>query len=340
MGGLFIVTSVNNYNIDGNVSLFNDTTKIRFGQRLSDALFDETGVVISGRGDPNGNILSLDYDSTSKITNNMLTLKIKDGKLIGTTMNGDGAYNEKGGVSSNGCSEGNTYAGEVYFIEEDSTNDTDSDGILDVRELELSLDLNKADSDGDGYLDNEEIGDINHPRDTDGDGTIDALDTDSDNDGISDADELKYGFNPLDPSDATQDADGDGVSNIDEIKAGTDPKDKNSKPIVPKVTLGYIDDVYLKSNGRSKLIPLKIVNTTGERVRITTTSSNPNVVVASETNPMEITPIAKGEATITVKVTAGGKSDTQQLKAYVDIKPKKVAPVIMDDIMIMVPIKE
>jgi len=35
-------------------------------------------------------------------------------------------------------------------------------------------------------------------------------------------DEIKYGLNPKDPSDATQDSDGDGVSNIDEIRAGTD----------------------------------------------------------------------------------------------------------------------
>ena len=66
--------------------------------------------------------------------------------------------------------------------------------------------------------------------DTDGDGIPDSEDSDDDNDGISEIDEIKYGFDPLNKNDATQDADGDGVSNIDEIKAGTNPKDKNDYP--------------------------------------------------------------------------------------------------------------
>ena len=65
--------------------------------------------------------------------------------------------------------------------------------------------------------------------DTDKDGIPNDKDLDDDNDGISDVDEEKYGFNPL-VNDANQDADGDGVSNIDEIRAGTDPKDKNDHP--------------------------------------------------------------------------------------------------------------
>ena len=143
------------------------------------------------------------------------------------------------------------------------SKDTDGDGITDEKEKELGLNPNSKDSDGDGYLDNEEIGDINHPTDTDGDGVIDALDTDSDNDGITDEDEKKYGFNPKDASDANEDADGDGVSNIDEInnyhtnpnnkdsdgdgvddndeiEAGYDPNDENSKP-TPEVTIKTYD---------------------------------------------------------------------------------------------------
>jgi hypothetical protein len=71
---------------------------------------------------------------------------------------------------------------------------------------------------------------MNNPTDTDKYGTIDALDSDSDNDGISDKDEVKYGLNPKDNSDASKDNDGDGVSNIDEIKAGTDPNSSDSYP--------------------------------------------------------------------------------------------------------------
>lgn len=53
---------------------------------------------------------------------------------------------------------------------------------------------------------------------------------DSDGDGMSDKDEMKYGFNALDPSDAASDADEDGFSNGEEVTAQTDPKNKDSRP--------------------------------------------------------------------------------------------------------------
>ncbi|HHH51484.1 MAG TPA: hypothetical protein ENK76_03855 [Campylobacterales bacterium] len=66
--------------------------------------------------------------------------------------------------------------------------------------------------------------------DTDRDGIPDDVDLDDDNDGISDLDEIKYGLDSLDASDAEVDSDGDGVSNLDEIKAGTNLTDKNDYP--------------------------------------------------------------------------------------------------------------
>ncbi|MBS0659473.1 MAG: hypothetical protein JSR82_14625 [Verrucomicrobia bacterium] len=47
---------------------------------------------------------------------------------------------------------------------------------------------------------------------------------DSDGDGLPDAWETLYGFNPASPLDATLDADGDGQSNLAEFLAGTDPR--------------------------------------------------------------------------------------------------------------------
>lgn len=72
--------------------------------------------------------------------------------------------------------------------------DTDGDGISDAEELGLGTDSMKKDSDNDGITDDREtsaVGNIGPftKVDTDGDGTIDALDTDSDNDTVPDANE-------------------------------------------------------------------------------------------------------------------------------------------------------
>ncbi|MEZ5454182.1 MAG: IPTL-CTERM sorting domain-containing protein [Thiothrix sp.] len=87
-----------------------------------------------------------------------------------------------------------------------NTQDTDGDGLTDAEEAVLGTNPNKADSDGDGVPDKDEIGsNIGAPRDTDGDGTIDALDEDDDNDGILTKNE-NYSGSPL-----TTDTDGDGT---------------------------------------------------------------------------------------------------------------------------------
>jgi hypothetical protein len=46
---------------------------------------------------------------------------------------------------------------------------------------------------------------------------------DTDNDGMPDEWELKYGFDPEDPSDAKEDYDGDGYTNLKEYEIGTNP---------------------------------------------------------------------------------------------------------------------
>jgi hypothetical protein len=75
--------------------------------------------------------------------------------------------------------------------------DADGDGIPDEWEAALGLSSTTADSDGDVIPDAVEVGsDVAHPRDTDGDGIIDALDRDSDNDGLSDFWEQANGYNP------------------------------------------------------------------------------------------------------------------------------------------------
>lgn len=126
--------------------------------------------------------------------------------------------------------------------------DSDGDGLFNPQETGC-LDPNNPDTDGDGLTDYEEvtgnddastalipagISDPCNPCDPDG-SSIDCQ-TDSDQDGVSDAQELSDGtdmndpcsylvanINPLLPIDLTKDCDDDGITDAMEINNGTDP---------------------------------------------------------------------------------------------------------------------
>jgi heat shock protein beta len=102
-------------------------------------------------------------------------------------------------------------------------DDRDADGLLDWDEWHLGTDPTRSDTDGDGWLDGFEVGGA-HPEldvwDTDGDGVIDALDTDDDGDGILTVNEQSEdvdgdGF-------ADPDVDGDGLPNGRDVDADGD----------------------------------------------------------------------------------------------------------------------
>ena len=87
-------------------------------------------------------------------------------------------------------------------------------------------------------------------RDTDGDGIADSHDSDDDNDLMPDNWEIRYGLDPLNPSDAALDRDKDGYSNLEEYKAGTDPSDPGSNPgkgfyVIPN-RRGGVTVIYLE----------------------------------------------------------------------------------------------
>lgn len=99
--------------------------------------------------------------------------------------------------------------------------DSDGDGIPDVLEIMLGTDANESDTDNDGLTDFQEIyitGTDSVVFDSVTEGVSDA-DADTDSDGLSDYDELYiYGTNPLNP-----DTDGDRLEDGDELYIGLDP---------------------------------------------------------------------------------------------------------------------
>jgi len=93
------------------------------------------------------------------------------------------------------------------IVIQETTKDSDDDGVSDSVEETNGTDPLKADSDGDGVNDGVEK--------TDG---TDPLKADSDNDGVDDGDEKANGSDPL-----KTDSDSDGVDDGDEKANGTDP---------------------------------------------------------------------------------------------------------------------
>ena len=108
-------------------------------------------------------------------------------------------------------------------IGNNADTDDDNDGFTD--EVETQVGTNP-------------LSDQSVPADLDGDKIPDALDQDIDNDGVANDDDA-FPFNAAENMDTDLDGvgnnedtddDGDGVSDADELSAGTDPLDKTSKP--------------------------------------------------------------------------------------------------------------
>ena len=87
-------------------------------------------------------------------------------------------------------------------------SDADGDDLTYAEEISHGTDPYKPDTDEDGITDGDELSywGINWDMDPDNDTLINLLDPDSDNDGLLDGAELQLGTDPLNP-----DTDGDGI---------------------------------------------------------------------------------------------------------------------------------
>ena len=100
------------------------------------------------------------------------------------------------------------------------TNDTDADGLTNYQEIvEYGTDPTKQDTDNDGVKDSTDALPLDPAEtlDSDHDGIGDNTETDDDNDGLSDVDEINtHHTNPK-----LADSDGDGLSDADELQVHT-----------------------------------------------------------------------------------------------------------------------
>ena len=109
---------------------------------------------------------------------------------------------------------------------DDAIADSDNDGLINIDEYRYGTDPCNADTDGDGFKDKEEI-----------DAGTDPLNAksypvkkeeDNDKDGMPDSYELKHACLNKDINDASKDSDNDGLKNIEEYRYGTDPCDPDT----------------------------------------------------------------------------------------------------------------
>ena len=111
----------------------------------------------------------------------------------------------------------------------DAFEDPDGDGLLNVHEVSYNTDPEDPDTDDDGLTDGDEV--LRYYTNP----LIPDADADIDGDGLTNVQEVDiYGTDPSLP-----DSDGDGYTDGEEVAEGTDPLDKNSFPIEVNYSWAY-----------------------------------------------------------------------------------------------------
>jgi len=160
----------------------------------------------------------------------------------------------------------------IFYSNSQSALDFDQDGLTDRQERQLGTERYLADTDGDGINDGIEVGsNPAYPLDHDGDGRIDALDSDDDNDGLPTIFEQQQDYDKDGTPDYLDtDSDNDGVSDGEEAGMTLVDFDKDGIDdlIDPDITGGKdrngdgIDDSYQvvdsNKNGKPDFLDISV----------------------------------------------------------------------------------
>ena len=203
---------------------------------------------------------------------------IAAGETISVGFNGEGGT---AGIVPNNC---RVISSAYVGTEEDGFKDTDGDGLADELEIFFETDVNNTDTDGDGLSDYEEVYETSTDptlADSDEDGISDA-DEDEDEDGLTNTEELAAGTICDD-----KDTDGDGFADGQEVKKlGTDPlkadTDKDGLTDDEEIRLG-LDPKNPMTDGVTPDGKRTFVQTTDDSVKDATLKKSDNWLVPSIT---------------------------------------------------------
>ncbi len=120
----------------------------------------------------------------------------------------------------------------------DAALNADTDELTNLQEFQNSTDPTNDDSDNDGLSDSDEVNlYLSNP-----------INSDSDNDGMPDGWEVTHNFDLLNDNDALLDADDDGITNLEEYSEVTDPNDATSTPDVIETLTFSFEDAVIPDN--------------------------------------------------------------------------------------------